>query len=244
MSRWAKFAFLLGALSISLFAASFEIPSANLQQGNPAASPETNEISAPDLVVRGEVVGRPVKPQPGEICLICKLPVDGEELAYLVEGQRIAVHRADCLSVLQSDARKWLAQLKTRGAFLGAVPAHSPPSNAVFFAGLLVLLGLIFGALSAHRAFHAGYSALAWFGLGFFLSVAAYFFLLSRPRREVAAPAGVPKGLRKIASTFSPEACPNCGGANHPSASTCGGCGAKLQPHVRSEVEKAGLKTA
>lgn len=244
MSRWAKFAFLLGALSISLFAASFEIPSANLQQENPAASPETNEISAPDLVVRGEVVGRPVKPEPGELCLICKLPVDGEELAYLVEGQRIAVHRADCLRVLQSNARKWLAGLKTRGAFLGAVPAHSPPSYVVFFASLYVLAGLIFGALSAHRAFHTGYRPLAWFGLGFLFNVAAFLVLMLCPRREVAAPAGVPSGLRKIAATFSPESCPDCGATNHPSASECGGCGSTLKPRIKSEVEKAGLKLA
>jgi hypothetical protein len=190
-----------------------------------------------------KVVGRQIEPKPGEVCLICNLLVDEYQLAYLVEGQRVAVHRENCDRVLRSDPGKWLARLKPHGAFLGARPGQSPLSNAVFYAGLYFLLGLIFAALSAHRAFHAGYRPLAWFGLGLIFNAAAYLVLLSRPPREVLAPAGVPAGLRKIASTFSPEACPKCGGTNHPSAAQCASCGVKLEPKFSSEVEKAGLKT-
>ena len=234
------------AMVAALGAASLQLMLAHAQPGNAgSAPPEIQSSTASEVwVVNGKVVGKSIQPRPGEICLVCNRPVGGDQLAYLVEGQRVAVHRGSCDSSFRSNPRRWLASLKPHGAFLGAEPGQEPLSEMVFYAGLYVLIGLVFGALSAHRAFSAGYQPLGWFALGLFFNVAAYLVLISGPRREVAVPEGVPAGLRKIASTFSPETCPRCGAANHPSAAQCSGCGAKLQPRLRSEVEKAGLRRA
>jgi len=246
MKHATKPAWMALAMVAVLGAASLQPMLAHPQPGNTGSAPPEIQSStaAEDWVVNGKVVGISIPPRPGEICLVCNRPVEGDQLAYLVDGQRVAVHRGSCDSSFRSNPGRWLARLKPHGAFLAAEPGQEPLAGAVFYAGLYVLIGLVFGALSAHRAFSAGYQPLGWFALGLLFNFAAYLFLISRPRREVAAPAGVPAGLRKIASTFSPETCPRCGAANHPSGAQCSGCGAELQPKFRSEVEKAGLRTA
>jgi ribosomal protein L40E len=246
MNHATKAAWMTLAMVVALGAASLRLMVAHPQAGNPAIASPGNETStaSEDWVVNGMVVGTSIQPKPGEICLVCNRPVEGDQLAYLVDGQRVAVHRGICDSSLRSNPRRWLARLKPHGAFLGAEPGQAPLAGAVFYAGLYVLIGLVFGALSAHCAFSAGHQPLGWFALGFFFNIAAYLFLISRPRREVRAPGGIPGRLRKIASTFSPETCPRCGAGNHPSAAQCLGCGTELQPKFRSEVEKAGLRIA
>jgi len=114
-------------------------------------------------------------------------------------------------------------------------------SRVWIYGGLYVLLGLVFAAICAHRALHVGYSPWAWFWLGLVLNAFAYLLLLTRPKREVRAPAGVPLGLGKIAATHAPQRCPKCGAFNHPSALRCLGCGASLSPGVESEVSRVGL---
>jgi hypothetical protein len=72
--------------------------------------------------------------------------------------------------------------------------------------------------------------------------VFAYIALLVLPRGAGEAPAGVPKGLKKIAATHQPVACPGCGELNHPSATKCVGCGGTLVARISSEVSRAGLR--
>lgn len=208
-----------------------------------AASAQTAPAQAPDeLVMDGEVIGRRVPPKPGDICLVCNQPVDENDAVYLVDGQRVPLHYDQHQDTIREQLRSFLAQLTPRGAFLGAVERHAGLSPAWFLGGLYVLIGLIFGGLAAHRALHYGYRPLLWFVVGLAFSAPGYFYLRTRPKREVFAPAGVPEGLRKIASTYEPACCPACGKENHPSAERCLGCGAALSPQGVSEVARLGLR--
>jgi hypothetical protein len=197
----------------------------------------------PDLKMDGKVVGRYAKPKPGEYCSLCYERLQAEDLVYVVWGQRVGVHSGSEDEDFRANPKKWIAHLRPGGAFLGVEGALDSPQQALsglwFAAGLYVLLGLIFGALCAHRAFHTGYPPGTWFAMGLALNVVAYIALGFKPKREVSAVAGVPHGLRKFASTLEPVPCPACGGTNHPSASKCLECGATLEPQTLSEVEKA-----
>ncbi len=128
-----------------------------------------------------------------------------------------------------------------RGAFLGGGAEEGGMSSIWFWVGLYVLAGLVFGALSAHRALQTGNRALLWFFVGFLFALPGYLLLLTRPKQKMSTPAGVPAGLKKIGTTYEAQPCPGCGEMNHPAASECIGCGGKLTPRVASEVERAGL---
>ena len=127
-----------------------------------------------------------------------------------------------------------------RGAFLGAGESTGM-SSVWFWAGVYVVAGLVFGALAAHRALQTGNRALAWFGVGFVFTLPGFLFLLTRPKKAMEAPAGVPRGMQKIATTHAPERCPACGAMNHPTATHCIGCGEKLTPRMESEAHRAGV---
>ena len=108
------------------------------------------------------------------------------------------------------------------------------------FFGSYVLIGLIFSALAAHRAFHVGRDPLIWLVIGLVANLLGFLVLLALPRQEIHALGGVPTGLAKIAATYSPDACPACGAENHPSAPQCSACGGNLVPRVVSEVHRVG----
>jgi len=146
---------------------------------------------------------------------------------------------AGLLAFVAPTAYAFQQPAEPRGAFLGAGESAGI-SSLWFWAGLYVVAGLVFGALAAHRALQTGNRALAWFGVGFFLTLPGYLCLLTRPKQKMDAPAGVPPGLRRIAATSSPEACPGCGAMNHPAAAQCIGCGGKLTPRFVAEAQRAG----
>ena len=234
MKRWG---WLL--LTVVVFSAS---PAAQPAAARPLAA-AVDQTDAPDeLVLHGHVVGHRVPRKGGEICALCNQPLGPNDPVYMVHGQRVPLHAAE-LADPDAAARlqTLLAQLRPRGAFIGeSAPAEL--SAGWFFFGVYVLIGLLFGALCAHRALHAGYNPISWFFAGLVSSALGYLVLLTRPKREVAAPAGIPSGLRKIAATYAPAACPKCGTENHPSATQCLGCGASFQPQLTSEVARAGLR--
>lgn len=187
---------------------------------------------------------RQVEPKGEETCLVCRKPIGHDDAVYLVEGQRVPVHRGACEDALRARPKVWLAKLKPRGAFLDASSLGAQASNDWLYLGLYVLAGLGFGALAAHRAFHVGRRPLAWLAIGLIANLPGYLILLVLPKREVRALAGVPSGLAKIASTYSPQVCPHCGAENHPSAPECSGCGATLSPTTESEAARVGLRGA
>lgn len=205
-------------------------------------SPNRESVIPEHLVVDGRSVGQRVEPREGEICLTCGKPISRQDVAYLVDGQRVVVHGGPCLEILADAPAKWLAKLKPRGAFLDASAARIGLSSNWLFFGSYMLIGLIFGALAAHRAFHVGRNPLAWLGIGLLANLPGFLVLLALPKQEVHALGGVPAGLTKIAATYSPEACPACGAENHPSARQCSECGGTLQPRFVSEVQKVGLR--
>ncbi len=196
----------------------------------------------PDLKIDGKVVGRYAKPKPGEYCSLCYEQIHASDLVYVVWGQRVGVHAGSEDQDFRADPKKWIAHLRPGGAFLGVEGALDTPQQALsdvwFAGGFYVLLGLVFGAMCAQKAFHSGYSPGRWFAMGMVLNVLAYIALALKPKREVSAVAGIPDGLRKVAATLAPMPCPGCGATNHPSAVKCLGCGAALQPQMLSEVEK------
>jgi len=197
----------------------------------------------PDLKVDGKVVGHYDKPKPGEYCSLCYEKLQASDLVYVVWGQRVGVHSGSEDEDFRADPKKWIAHMRPGGAFLGVDGAIDTPQKALsdvwFAVGLYVLFGLVFGALCAQRAFHSGYPPGRWFALGMAFNVVAYVALAMKPKGEVTAIAGVPHGLRKIASTFAPVPCPACGETNHPSATKCLGCRAGLRPQTVSEVRRA-----
>ena len=194
---------------------------------------------AQELVVDGKVVGRAVAPEPGDLCMLCNDATQSAALiVYLVSGQRVALHTGVCETSFRSNAAGWLRKLQPQGAFL-AQASSLGLSNAWFYLGVYVFLGLVFGALSAQKALHKGCCALTWFALGFAFNVVAYAVLAARPRQEVVAPEGVPEGLAKVAATYQPRRCPQCAADNHPAAQQCLGCGAPLSPQVISDVSRA-----
>lgn len=211
----------LGAIAAALFAA------------NVRAAQATNKAS-------GEVEMQKVTPHPGDICVECAKPIGPEDVTYLVNGQRVAVHRGACDAAFRGNPQPVLARLQPRGAFLGSGSEGQNLSHSWFVVGLYVLFGLIFGALCSQRALVSGRRPAFWFAGGFFFSIFAYGALLFLPKREVVAPAGVPKGLHKIAATYAPANCPVCGATVHPAATKCPVCGAALEPRVVSEVAKVG----
>lgn len=240
-TKWVVLAILACAVGL----AAQQPPPAEPQKApaNTVQSTSPSGSKAPDeLIIDGKSMGKRVPQKDGDICALCNQPVEVSDPVYLVRGQRVPVHAAEMAAPdAGSRLKSVLALIRPRGAFIGAEPGPSDLSDAWFFFGLYVLIGLLFGALAAHHALNAGHNPIAWFFAALVFNAFGYLALLTRPKREVVAPAGIPKGLGKIAATYSPQACPKCGATNHPSATQCLGCSAKLSPHMDSEVVRAGL---
>ena len=209
----------------------------------PASGPQVE--AGEQLKIDGQVVGQSKVPaKAGDVCMLCNHPVDEHDSVYLVNGQRVPLHNNEITPANVSRLQSLLAQLRPRGAFLGADPTQVRISEAWFWFGLYMLVGLLFAAVCAHQALHKGYNPIQWLMAGLFLNIVAYAALLTRPKLEVLAPAGIPDGLGKISLTYAPEACGKCGAENHPSATSCAACGAKLTPKTSSEVVRAGLRAS
>ena len=182
-----------------------------------------------------------VEPRAGETCIVCDKTVAATDRVYEVEGQRVPVHMGACDHAFRRAPEHFLARLKPRGAFLGAEPNLGPNFSLGWFAfGIYVLLGLVFGAFCAYRAVNHALRPWPWFLAGFFLNVFAFLALVTRPAGDRSM-AGLPPGLVKVPTTYSPRVCPRCGEMNHPSATSCVGCGNKIEPLVTSEVARATL---
>lgn len=219
-----------------------EVALALLMLASPAPAQEKlPKLSEPDqgvqaLLLDGAPVGAPVAPRAGEICMICSNLISGNDFTYLVQGQRVPVHRNVCDGRLRASPREVLAGLRPRGAFLGAEMGKPGLSKGWFAFGAYILLGLVFGALCAQRALLAGRNSVSWFLAGLAFNVAGYGVLRSLSPRAFGPPAGIPAGLGKIADTYSPATCPKCSLTIHPSALSCPACGVALKPGAVSEV--------
>jgi hypothetical protein len=185
-----------------------------------------------------------VEPRAGETCIVCDKTVGATDRVYEVAGQRVPVHMGACDNAFRRAPEHFLARLKPRGAFLGAEPNLGPNFSLGWFAfGIYVLLGLVFGAFCAYRAVNHALRPWPWFLAGFFLNVFGFLALVTRPAGDRSM-AGLPPGLVKVPTTYSPRVCPQCGKMNHPSATSCVGCGNKIEPLVTSEVARAALRAS
>ncbi|PYV19764.1 MAG: hypothetical protein DMG21_00510 [Acidobacteria bacterium] len=187
-------------------------------------------------------LGQRVQPKQGELCAVCNRPMSAADDVYIVNGQRVPVHRKVCLAKLASDPGKYTARLRPAGTFLGVEPdAETALTARWLFVGFYILLGLVFSALSVNAALNAGMRPAPWFFAGLFFNVLAWAVLLARRQGNVSA---APKGLAKIPDTAAPLPCPACGHSNHPAARACLGCGAELRPATVSEASRAGFGSA
>lgn len=206
-------------------------------------------ILASSLSLLAQEPGRETTPYPvvearaGETCIVCDKAVGPKDRVYEFEGQRVPVHVGACDIAFLRNPGHYLARLKPRGAFLSAEPNLAPNISWRWFAfGIYVLLGLVFGAICAYRAVNHALKPWPWFLAGFFFNLFGFLALLTRPAGESSmAPAGLPRGLVKVPTTSSPRICPHCGTPNHPAATSCSGCGNKIEPLVTSEVSRVGL---
>jgi hypothetical protein len=181
-------------------------------------------------------------PKPGDICISCNHPVGDNDAVFLIRGHRLPIHLSEIQSDLDGQLSQFLARLEPQSALFQVSERNPARSMLWLLAGSYVLMALIFAALSSQRALMKGYSPSLWLALGLVFHVFAYVTLLLLPGRTVEAPAGVPKGLKKIAATHQPVACPGCGELNHPSATKCVGCGGTLVARISSEVSRTGLR--
>ena len=186
---------------------------------------------------------RVIEPRAGETCIVCEKAIGPKDRAYEFEGQRVPVHVGACDIAFLRNPGHYLARLKPRGAFLSAEPNLGPSISWGWFAlGVYVLLGLVFGAFCANRAVNHALKPWPWFLAGFFLNLFGFLALVTRPAGDSRA-AGLPPGLVKVPTTYSPRVCPRCGATNHPSATSCAECGNRTEPLVSSEVHRVGLRT-
>jgi len=184
---------------------------------------------------------RLVEARAGETCIVCGKPVEARDRVYMVEGQRVPVHSGVCEAAFATYPELFLSRLRPRGAFLSAEPNIGSNISWGWFAlGIYVLLGLVFGAACAYRAVNQALSPWPWFLAGFCLNIFGFLALVTRPAGHRGV-AGLPRGLVKVPTTYSPRPCPKCGTMNHPSAKVCVGCGSQLEPVVSSEVARVGL---
>ncbi len=185
-----------------------------------------------------DTIAERVETKPGDVCAVCGKPVGEDGVTYEVKGHHVAIHRDEVESNLAAQLRGLIRKLQPRGAFLGSSDAYGGLRWIWFLIGLYVLVGLGFAALGAHRALHTGHSPVFWFFAGLFFTAFAYLVLLTRAKRDVYAPGGIPRGLGKFAATMPPQKCPECGANNHPAAAKCAGCGCKLEPRFPSEAAR------
>jgi hypothetical protein len=180
--------------------------------------------------------------QVGENCTVGGTPLTGDDVALIVRGRRVPLHREAVQEFLKNQ-KKYFAKLQPKGA-LFQEDMTSQEGTALggiswgwFLFGVYVLVALLFGGLSGYAAIMRGLRPVPHFFSGFVFIVFGYLYVLTR--RRVRPPGEVPSGLVKVPATSSPVPCPVCGFMNHPSAFRCAACRTELHPTIESEVSKA-----
>lgn len=166
-------------------------------------------------------IAGPFAARDGETCVVCNSRLSSNDVAFVIDGQRLPVMKGMEHEVL-SNPGQYVKKARPEGMMFSGQAQGGMPAP-YFWAGLFVLTGLVFGGFCAHTAMTKGYSAGQWFALGFFFSVAAQLALLSKPALSSAGP--VPPDWTKMPVTASPVVCGSCGAGNHPSAAACLRCG-------------------
>ncbi len=181
-----------------------------------------------------QLLAKTVPAEKGDRCIVCNTPLTADDAVFVIEGRRVGVKKAMEAEFL-SNPWAYINRLKPSGGLFGGEAA--PPggvSDVWMYAGIYVLLGLVFGAMAAHRALDTGQRAVPWFLAGLFLNLFAYLALVVRGTDRESP--GRYSGVVKIPVTVEPVLCSKCDALNHPSATRCSKCGGSLQPSMNSEV--------
>lgn len=204
-------------------------------------------VLIPEFFLSGETLPQfqyqTVAAKVGEICIVCGMPVSGDDIAIILKGRRLPVMKDMAETVLRNP-EIYFRDKQAKGAlfqedFQGQTGAESSGVGLGWFlAGLYVLSALIFGGLSGNAAVARGLPPISSFFLGLGLSVFGYLYVLTR--RSGNASRSVPAGFLKVPATQSPLACPQCGNTNHPAAPSCASCHVSLSPQGQSDFSRAG----
>ncbi len=182
------------------------------------------------------------RPGEGEQCLVCDQRVFGKDVVEVrYQGRTFFVAAGEMFELFIQDPEQYFRKLRARSALFDerGVGQSSMGWGWLGF-GLYILLGLVIGAVCAYQAVRKGLAPVPWFFAGLVGNGAVLAVLLNAADADRArAPAGIPKGLRKVPLTYTPVPCEACGRENHPSAHTCSGCGASLEPSVEPETARA-----
>ena len=178
----------------------------------------------------------------GRDCIVCSGPTGAEAEMEQFKGRWVAVCPGKCSEDWRANPDEFFLKMQSRGALFDENATATPEqkaNNGWLYFGLYVLTGLIFGAMCAYLAVTQGHGVMGWFFAGLFLNVVGLIAILIKGQGDLSKfPAGVPAGFAKVPLTYTPVACPGCGGENHPSASICSRCGAGLEPTVVAETSK------
>ncbi|MFQ5606093.1 MAG: zinc ribbon domain-containing protein [bacterium] len=182
-----------------------------------------------------------VPPERGERCLICGVELTDEDVVLIVRGRKVPLNRAMVDSFMQNQEH-FFKKLLPKSAFfyenfeVPAEIAQGGISRGWFLFGIYILTALIFSGLSGYTAIAKGLPPVPHYFIGFVFSLLGFLYVWLRPAS--VAKGEIPAGLVKVPNTSSAVACIECGHDNHPSAHSCSGCGAPLEPSCESEVSK------
>lgn len=194
--------------------------------GDPPAKPP--EAAAADWVEVGRASGE------GERCLVCRLAIDGEEaVAVRYKGRTFHV-KASMLATFAGDPDHYFEELQARGALFDERAMEGRSVSPFWLAlGGYMLVGLVCAAFCGAVAIGRGLEPLPWFFAGLVGNLAALFVLMLGRQRGSA---DAPDSWTKVRTTHAPSPCHACGAENHPSATACNDCGARLDPAFESEA--------
>lgn len=180
------------------------------------------------------------RPGEGEQCLVCGQRIYGSEVVELRYKGRTFHTAGGMLSDFEAAPEIYFHKLQARAGLFDeeAVPERAMPWGWLIL-GLVVLDGLVMGALCSYLAVTRALPPVPWFFAGLVGNVFGLVALLVvRPGDPGRHPAGVPGGLAKVPLTRAPRACPACGAGNHPAAAGCSACGATLVPTAEPETAR------
>lgn len=172
----------------------------------------------------------------GDRCLVCDKKIDDQGLSILYRGRRVPVADEEMLNTFMEQPDDYFFKLQPRGALFqeDSVLGSGIRVGWLVF-GIWVLSSLATGAITSTLALQKGLPAVRWYFTGLIANFLGIVLVLcARPLRTV----DLPPGLTKIPTTASPVRCSSCGGENHPSASACALCGARLTPDSTSDVDR------
>jgi len=205
-----------------------------------ASTPDAPAAAAPEVgteIGGGTVVE--VGPGRGTPCLACGRTIREDQQRCVIrrERRRIELHVDHCLESWRDSADRLFGRVQAKGAlFDAAATSVLGPRWDVFAFSIYVLVGVVFGALTAYVAVDRGHHPVRWFFAGVLFNVLAFGAILLAGRgRHDAGPEGVPPGLRKVPRTRTPRRCDECGTLVHPAADRCPKCGTALEPRADAE---------